>query len=213
MPLSLPKPLSDGGILVGSAGRATGRVEGPEGAAAGLATGGAFWLVAGRAATTGFGAVDGFGAEEGLLAVDRLPDDAFGRDRLDAAPEVRLTAERLPSALPARVEVDDLRAVLRLGLADLDLGLLAARLASVFPARFAVMRFDEELGFFAVERLAADFFVADFFFAGISPPSGGDEQSPVGLSADDEVRCFLACYSIGSSQRQAVSAPSASPTR
>jgi hypothetical protein len=111
--------------------------------------------------------------------VDRLLDAVFGLERLDPDPDERLTADRLPSSFPARVEVEDLRVVLRFGLAALDLGLLAARFASVFPARFAVMRFDEELGFFAVDFLAVDFFVDDFFFAGISPPSDGDAYRPL----------------------------------
>jgi len=171
IPLSLPNPLREGGMLVGSAGRATGRVEGPEGATDGF----------GGAAC--FGAGDGLTAAGGRLGVDRLLDeafglvaldDAFGLDPLDAEGVERLAAERFPSSFPARADVEERLVVLRLGLADFDLGLLAARFASVFPARFAVMRFDDELGFLAVGRFAVDFFVEDFFFAGISPPSGGD---------------------------------------
>ena len=171
-------------MLVGSAGRATGRVEGPEGAAGG-ATGG---LGAGGELRAG----DGFTAAAGRLAVDRLLDDAFGLaledafglDPLDAELVDRLTAERFPSCFPARVDVEERLVVLRLGLADLDLGLLAARFASVFPARLAVIRLDEEAGFlevdfFAVDLFAVDFFVEDFFFAGISPPSDGDAYRPL----------------------------------
>jgi hypothetical protein len=165
-------------------------VEGPEGAAGGASEG---LGVAGelRAGDT---------AAAGRLAVDRLLDDAFGlglealedtfgRDPLDAEPVDRLTAERFPSSFPARVDVEERLVVLRLGLADLDLGLLAARFASVFPARLAVIRFDEEAGFravvrfavdfFAVDFFAVDFFVEDFFFAGISPPSDGDAYRPL----------------------------------
>ena len=191
MPLSVPNPLSEGGMLVGSAGRATGRVEGPEGAIEGFAVGGAIGLVAGRVVTAGFEAVARFGVAEGRFAADRLLADALGRALLEAEDPERRVAERFPSTLPARVAVEDFRVVLRLGLADLDLGLLAARFASVFPARFAVTRLREELVFFAVGRFAVDFLVGDFFFAGMSPPSDGDEPSPVGFSADDEVRCFL----------------------
>jgi hypothetical protein len=205
-------------MLVGSAGRATGRVEGPEGATEGAREG----ATEGRGGAAGLGAEEGFRAAVARLAVDRLLEDAFlvalgdalGLDPLDAELVERLTAERFPSSFPARVEVGERLVVLRLGLADLDLGLLAARFASVFPARLAVMRFVEEVDFFADSFFAVDFFVEDFFFAGISPPSDGDACSPVGLSADEAIRCFLACYSIGSPQRQAVfSAPAASSTR
>lgn len=208
MPLSLPNPLSEGGMLVGSAGRATGRVEGPEGELAGLVVGADWGLVAGFAAT-GFGAVACFAAAGCRVAFGRLLDEALAPDRLGVEAVERFVAERLPSSFPARVDVDDLRVVARLGLAALDFGLLAERFASVFPARLAVMRFDEELGFFAVERFAVDFLVEDFFFAGISPPSDGDYVRPL-LQRGCHFRCFLACYSIGISQRQAVSAPSAS---
>ena len=166
MPLSLPNPLREGGMLVGSAGRATGRVEGPEGATDGFVT------------AAGLGAGDGLTVAAGRLTVGRLLDDAFGLEALEDAfgldPLDRLTAERFPSSFPARVDVEERLVVLRFGLADLDLGLLAARFASVFPARLAVIRFVEEVGFLAVVRFAADFFVEDFFFAGISPPSDGD---------------------------------------
>ncbi len=184
MPLSVPNPLREGGMLVGSAGRATGRVEGPEGTPGGTN---------GLEAAGELRAGDGFTAAAGRLAVDRLLDDAFGLealedafglDPLDAEPVDRLTAERFPSSFPARVDVEERLVVLRLGLEDLDLGLLAARFASVLPARLAVIRFDEEAGFlavvrFAVDFLAVDFFVEDFFFAGISPPSDGDLIRPL----------------------------------
>ena len=157
-------------MLVGSTGRATGRVAGPGGAPEGFG------------AAAGLGVGDGFTAAAGRLAVDPLLDDAFGLEALDGAFGLeldtelveRLTAERFPSSFAARVDVEERFVVVRLGLADLDLGLLAARFASVFPARLAVMRFVEEAGFLAVVRFAVDFFVEDFFFAGISPPSGGD---------------------------------------
>ena len=175
MPLSVPKPLKEGGMLVGSAGRATGRVEGPEGAGEGLdASGdcgaeGALEAVAFR-----------LPALDPLLDLERLPD--FARELLD--PEERFTAERLPSSFPALVEVGDRLVVFRFGPADLARGLVVARLASVFPARLAVMRFGAELDFLAVGRFAVDFLVEDFFFAGISPPSDGDVNSPGWLPAD-----------------------------
>ncbi|HEY0492597.1 MAG TPA: hypothetical protein VGD57_03925 [Candidatus Dormibacteraeota bacterium] len=163
-------------MLLGSAGRATGRVEGPEGAVTGLGVAAGLGLAAALAAGR-------------LLTADRLAED-LGFELLEPAPVERFAAERFPSSFPARVDVDDRLVVLRFGAADLDLGLLAARFASVFPARLAVMRFDEEVDFLAVERFAVDFLVADFFFAGISPPSDGDVNSPVASARILLIRLF-----------------------
>jgi hypothetical protein len=155
-PRSLPSPVSAGGMLVGSAGRATGRVDGPLGAIG------------------GFGAAAGFAALGREAGAGRLADAAFGLEEAPPFGAERFTAERFPSSFPARVAVDERRAVVRFEPADLARVRLAApRLASVFPARLAVMRLADEVDFLAVERFGADFLVADFFFAGICPPSDG----------------------------------------
>jgi len=83
-----------------------------------------------------------------------------------------LTAERFPRVFPARVAVAARRVVVLFEPAALARVRLAApRLASVFPARLVVMRLADVVDFLAVERFGADFLVADFFFAGMSPPS------------------------------------------
>ena len=143
-------------MLIGSAGRATGRVDGPLGAIG------------------GFGAAAGFGAL-GRDAAGRLVVAAFDFDAAfdaDAFGVARFAAERFPRTFPALVAVAERRVVVRFEPADLARVRLAApRLASVFPARLAVTRLADEVDFFAVERFGADFLVADFFFAGMSPPS------------------------------------------
>jgi hypothetical protein len=164
-PRSLPSPVSAGGMLVGSAGRATGRVDGPLGAIGAIGAVGGFG---------GFGAAAGFAALGREAGAGRLADAAFGLEEARPFGAERFTAERFPSSFPARVAVDERRAVVRFEPADLARVRLAApRLASVFPARLAVMRLADEVDFFAVERFGADFLVADFFFAGICPPSDG----------------------------------------
>ena len=201
MPLSLPNPLSAGGMLVGSAGRATGRVEGPAGA---IGLGAGAGLVAGAAVARGVGAA--LGGVEGRLAT------AFGFGAIRVLGAARLAVARLAVArfarvLPARVAVDERRLLLaRFVPVDLTLVRLADdRLASVLPAFLAVIRLAEEVGFLAVERLAVDFFDEDFFFAGISPPSVRERLLAYGFSAELwHPTVFPACYSIGLAQRQAL---------
>jgi hypothetical protein len=131
------------------------------------------------------------------LAAERVPPparllaDAFFLDPPEPEPAERLTAERLPSSLPARVEVDDRRVVFRFEPPEPALlGLVAERLASVFPARLAVIRLGA-LDFFALGRFGADFLVEDFFFAGICPPSDGDRYSPVASARSCYPTVFL----------------------
>lgn len=202
---SLPRPPSAGGMFTGSAGLATGRAAGAIGAGLNAA---------------GFGAAT-FGAA-GLLAAGLVAADlvAPAAEPLDLADAVRLTAERFPSSFPARVAVALRRVVVRFEPEDFALVRLAvARFARVFPARLAVIRFAGEVDFlavgrfaverfaverFAVERLAVDFLVEDFFLAGISPPSNGAISARTWMQADRAARSRLpACYSIGSSQKQA----------
>ena len=204
MPLSLPKPLSAGGMLVGSKGRATGRVEGPVGAAglgvtAGLPAG---VVVAFGAAALGAAAL---GAAATLLELEGRAT-AFGLAALRFAGAGRLAADRFASSFPARVETDDRLVVFRFSLLGLArLGLVADRLARVFPARLGVIRFADDVDFFAVERLAVDFLDEDFFFAGISPPSVRERWLAYGFSAELwDPTVFPACYSIGLAQRQAL---------
>jgi hypothetical protein len=182
-------------MFIGSAGLATGRAAGAIGA--GLNAG-------------GFGAAN-FGAA-GLRAADLVAPAA---ELLDLADAVRLTAERFPSSFPARVAVALRRVVVRFEPEDFPLVRLAvARFARVFPARLAVIRFAGGVDFlaverfaverFAVERFAVDFLVEDFFLAGISPPSNGAISARTWMQADRAARSRLpACYSIGSSQKQA----------
>lgn len=187
-------------MFIGSAGLATGRAAGAIGADLNGA---------------GFGAADfgaaGLGAA-GLGAADLVVPAA---ELLDLADAVRLTAERFPSSFPARVAVALRRVVVRFEPEDFALVRLAvARFARVFPARLAVIRFAGEVDFlaverfaverFAAERFAVDFLVEDFFLAGISPPSNGAISARTWMQADRAARSRLpACYSIGSSQKQA----------
>jgi hypothetical protein len=89
-----------------------------------------------------------------------------------------------------------------------------ARLAVTFlaPDRFAVLffavvRFAVDFlppARLAVDRFAVDFFLlADFFFAGIFPPSDARRRLARG-SGGMLIRCCSAIYSIGSPQRQAL---------
>ncbi|MDQ6710185.1 MAG: hypothetical protein M3Z11_06465 [Candidatus Dormibacteraeota bacterium] len=180
-PLSLPSPLSAGGMFDGSAGRATGRIDGPPGA------------IGGFGSRTGLGAATGRGAAGGLGGAAGLGAAGLGAGRVAAFVGVaagawleRFTADRFPSTFAARVVVDDRRAVVRLEPEDFAFGRLAVeRFARVLPARLAVIRLPDEVDFFAVGRFAADFFTEDFFtedffaedfftedffLAGISPP-------------------------------------------
>jgi len=161
-------------MLVGSAGRATGRVDGPAGAIGGFGVNTGFGEPLAGGAAVSLGAALGFG-EAGRAA-------ARGVDELARLGVARFTAERLASSFPARVVVEDRRMVVRLEPADFAFVRLAVdRFARVFPARLAVIRFADEVGFlaldffavdfFAVDRFAVGFLVADFFLAGISPPS------------------------------------------
>jgi hypothetical protein len=121
--------------------------------------------------TAGFGALGRDAAGRLVVAALAFDDAAFAADAFGVA---RFAAERFPRTFPARVAVAERRVVVRFEPADLARARLAApRFASVFPARLAVTRLADPVDFFAVERFGADFLVADFFFAGMCPPSDG----------------------------------------